>query len=109
MLLSALVAGCKLAVGSTYNRASPLFAHLLRAFEEGVLNTADELRSQGVDMVNMINDVTLPFGNEVDLESTGIQDGQVPIAFARSYRPTKRRAEASHRLDAFLRLVEEGQ
>jgi N-acetylneuraminate lyase len=54
MLLSALVVGCKAAIGSTYNIASPLYWRLIAAYQRGDLRTAVELQSQAVDMVKMI-------------------------------------------------------
>lgn len=54
MLLSALVVGCKAAIGSTYNIASPLYCNLIEAFERGDLKTAADLQSQAVEMIKMI-------------------------------------------------------
>jgi N-acetylneuraminate lyase len=54
MLLSALVVGCKAAIGSTYNIASPLYRNLIEAFQRGDLKTAAHLQSQAVEMIKMI-------------------------------------------------------
>jgi N-acetylneuraminate lyase len=54
MLLSALVVGCKAAIGSTYNIASPLYWQLMTAFQQGELKTAAELQLQAVEMIKMI-------------------------------------------------------
>ncbi|MCC6509238.1 MAG: dihydrodipicolinate synthase family protein [Pirellulaceae bacterium] len=56
MLLSALVVGCKAAIGSTYNIASPLYARIISAFERGDISAAVQLQSQAVHMVRMIYD-----------------------------------------------------
>ena len=54
MLLSALAVGCKAAIGSTYNIASPLYWRLIQAFDRGDLATACQLQSQAVEMIKMI-------------------------------------------------------
>lgn len=56
MLLSALVVGCRAAIGSTYNIASPLYHRIMTAFAEGRLSEAAELQAQSVSMVKMIYD-----------------------------------------------------
>jgi N-acetylneuraminate lyase len=55
MLLSALAVGCKAAIGSTYNIASPLYWNLITAFQRGDMKTACELQSQAIDMIKMIS------------------------------------------------------
>ena len=55
MLLSALAVGCKAAIGSTYNIASPLYARIIDAFNGGDLKTAAQLQGQAVEMIRMIN------------------------------------------------------
>lgn len=54
MLLSALAVGCKAAIGSTYNIASPLYWRLVTAFQRGDLKTAAELQLQAAEMIRMI-------------------------------------------------------
>jgi N-acetylneuraminate lyase len=50
-LVVALAAGCKGAVGSTYNFAAPLYQELTAAFERGDIETARELQQQSVWLV----------------------------------------------------------
>ncbi|MGN6133058.1 MAG: dihydrodipicolinate synthase family protein [Aureliella sp.] len=54
MLLSALVAGGKAAIGSTYNIASPLYWRMIQAFQRGDVDTARQLQVQAVEMIRMI-------------------------------------------------------
>lgn len=54
MLLSALAVGCKAAIGSTYNIASPLYWRIITAFQRGDLKTASELQLQAAEMIRMI-------------------------------------------------------
>jgi N-acetylneuraminate lyase len=53
MLLSALAAGVKGAVGSTYNYAAPLYNKILKYFREKRLDDARRLQSFSVKMVRM--------------------------------------------------------
>lgn len=55
MLLSALAVGCRAAIGSTYNIASPLYARLMESFHGGDIKAASQLQSQAVEMIRMIN------------------------------------------------------
>lgn len=53
-MLSALVLGCKGAVGSTYNYAAPLYHQLINAFNENDLNCARKLQQQAIDMISLL-------------------------------------------------------
>ncbi|MFO7906540.1 MAG: dihydrodipicolinate synthase family protein [Pirellulaceae bacterium] len=54
MLLSALVAGARGAIGSTYNIAAPLYQRLVAAFDAGDLEEARRLQYQSVTMIRTI-------------------------------------------------------
>jgi N-acetylneuraminate lyase len=49
-MLSALVLGCRGAVGSTYNYAAPLYLALIEAFNKGDLDKARKMQQLSVDM-----------------------------------------------------------
>jgi len=53
-LVVALAAGCKGAVGSTYNFAAPLYQELIAAFGRGDIETARELQQQSVWLVETL-------------------------------------------------------
>jgi len=53
-MLSALVLGCKGAVGSTYNYAAPLYHALIDAFSEGDLIRAGKLQQKSIDIVSLL-------------------------------------------------------
>jgi len=53
-LLSALILGCRGAVGSTYNYAAPLYNSLISFFDKGYLNEARKLQQKSVDMVSLL-------------------------------------------------------
>lgn len=53
-LLSALVLGCKGAVGSTYNYAAPLYFDIIAAFKNNDLQKAQTLQQQSVDMISLL-------------------------------------------------------
>ena len=53
-LLSALVLGCRGAVGSTYNYAAPLYHSLIEAFNRGDLALARKLQQKSVDMISLL-------------------------------------------------------
>ena len=52
-LLSALVSGCRGAVGSTYNFAAPLYLALIDSFNKGNLSEARKLQQLSVDIVSL--------------------------------------------------------
>jgi N-acetylneuraminate lyase len=54
-LLSALVLGCKGAVGSTYNYAAPLYLRIINAFTATDLDEARRLQQQSVDMISLLS------------------------------------------------------
>jgi len=54
-MLSALVTGCKGAVGSTYNYAAPLYHALIKAFDEGNLTEARKLQQKSIDMIALLD------------------------------------------------------
>jgi len=53
-LLSALVLGCRGAVGSTYNYAAPLYIALIEAFNKGKLTEARKLQQLSVDIITLL-------------------------------------------------------
>jgi N-acetylneuraminate lyase len=53
-MLSALVLGCKGAVGSTFNYAAPLYNSLIDAFNEGNLTEARRLQQLSIDMISLL-------------------------------------------------------
>jgi N-acetylneuraminate lyase len=53
-VLSALVLGCRGAVGSTFNYAAPLYHDLFKAFDEGNFKDARKLQQLSVDMITML-------------------------------------------------------
>jgi len=53
-MLSALVLGCKGAVGSTYNYAAPLYNALIKAFEDGDLDGARKLQQLSISIINLL-------------------------------------------------------
>lgn len=55
MLLSALTAGARGAIGSTYNIAAPLYLRVMRAFEQGDLEEARRCQLLSVQMIRAIN------------------------------------------------------
>lgn len=54
MLLSALIAGARGAVGSTYNLAPALYRRIIDAFDAGELDTARELQRRSVAMIRAL-------------------------------------------------------
>jgi N-acetylneuraminate lyase len=53
-MLSALAAGAKGFVGSTYNYAAPLYHDLIKSFEENNLNKARKLQQISIDMISLL-------------------------------------------------------
>lgn len=53
-LLSALVLGCRGAVGSTYNYAAPLYHQMIEAFDSGNIEEARRLQRLSVDMISLL-------------------------------------------------------
>jgi len=53
-MLSALVLGCKGAVGSTYNYAAPLYHELIRAFENNDLTRAKDLQYKSIEIIRLL-------------------------------------------------------
>lgn len=54
MLIAALAAGGKSAVGSTYNVAAPLYRRLITSFEQGDLEKARQYQSQAIGFINIV-------------------------------------------------------
>ncbi len=76
MLLSALVVGCRAAIGSTYNIASPLYHRLMAAYEDNRHREAVELQAQAVAMVKMIYDFPFHSAMKAILNRLGFDLGQ---------------------------------
>jgi N-acetylneuraminate lyase len=55
MLCSALAAGARAAVGSTYNFMAPLFNRMIEAFRKGEVERAQELQSRANEIVRLCN------------------------------------------------------
>jgi N-acetylneuraminate lyase len=55
MLLSALVVGCKGAVGSTYNYAAPVYTSMIEAFNAGNLDEARRLQHNAARLVEILH------------------------------------------------------
>jgi len=53
-MLSALVLGCRGAVGSTYNYAAPLYHSLIRSFNTGDLDEARKLQQKSIDVIRLL-------------------------------------------------------
>jgi N-acetylneuraminate lyase len=53
-MLSALVLGCRGAVGSTYNYAAPLYHRLINAFDKNDQTLARKLQQQAIDMICLL-------------------------------------------------------
>jgi N-acetylneuraminate lyase len=53
-MLSALVLGCRGAIGSTYNYASPLYLALIEAFDKGNIVEARNLQQLSVEIVSLL-------------------------------------------------------
>ena len=53
-MLSALVLGCRAAVGSTFNYAAPLYTELIAAFEAGDLARAQALQQKAIDIIRLL-------------------------------------------------------
>ena len=53
-MLSALAAGAKGSVGSTFNYAAPLYYDLIDAFNRGELETAQALQKTSIDMISLL-------------------------------------------------------
>lgn len=76
MWLSALVVGCRAAIGSTYNIASPLYHRIRMAYDEGRLGEAAELQAQAVAMVKMIYAYPFHSAMKAILNRLGFDVGQ---------------------------------
>ncbi len=53
-MLSALVLGCRGAVGSSFNYAAPLYNNLIRAFDEGNLDEARCLQQLSIEIIRLL-------------------------------------------------------
>ena len=54
MLIAALAVGGKVAIGSTYNIAAPLYRRLIAAFEQGDLAKARQYQSQAIAFISIV-------------------------------------------------------
>ncbi|HUU43429.1 MAG TPA: dihydrodipicolinate synthase family protein [Planctomycetota bacterium] len=55
MLLSALVVGCRGAVGSTYNYAAPVYTRMMAAFDSGDLDEARAMQLRAARLVGVVH------------------------------------------------------
>ena len=53
-MLAALSLGTKGAVGSTFNYAAPLYNNLIKAFNKGGLEEAQQLQQKSIDMIRLL-------------------------------------------------------
>ena len=53
-MLSALAAGAKGSVGSTFNYAAPLYHQLIDAFNRGDIESAQALQQDSIDMIELL-------------------------------------------------------
>lgn len=81
-LIDALQLGARGGVGSSYNFAASLYHDLIRAFEKGDLETARELQSQSVRMIEILASVGYLGAAKALIESQGVPVGPArqPIA-----------------------------
>ena len=75
MLLCALATGCRGAIGSTYNIASPLYQGVINAFESGDLEQARKLQALSVKMIRTINQYPFHPAMKAVLEMQGFKMG----------------------------------
>ncbi|MDG5798934.1 dihydrodipicolinate synthase family protein [Marinilabiliaceae bacterium ANBcel2] len=53
-MLSALVLGCRCAVGSTFNYAAPLYYKMIEQFDNGDFDKAQKLQQKSIDMIRLL-------------------------------------------------------
>jgi N-acetylneuraminate lyase len=53
-MLAALAVGAKGAVGSTFNYAAPLYHNLIKAYNTGDVDRAQQLQQQSIDMIRLL-------------------------------------------------------
>lgn len=53
-MLSSLILGTKGAVGSTYNYAAPLYLDLMKAYQDGDFEKAEQLQQKSIDMIRLL-------------------------------------------------------
>ncbi len=76
MLLSALAAGARGGVGSTYNIAAPLYLRIIEAFESGDLCQARELQARSVELIGEMK----KFGDIFSVIKAILHSQGVPIS-----------------------------
>ncbi len=77
MLLAGLTFGCKGAVGSTYNFASPLYRRLVAAFEKGDLESARREQRKSVELIRTLYDFGLMRAGKSVMAMIGLDCGPV--------------------------------
>mgnify|MGYP001160016005 CR=1 FL=1 len=77
MLLGAQVLGIDGAVGSTYNYLAPLFHRMLKAYEQGDLESAQSLQRKVVAMVDLLNMANPIASGKALLKRVGFDFGPV--------------------------------
>jgi N-acetylneuraminate lyase len=75
-MLSALVLGCRGAVGSTYNYAAPLYHSLLDAFSRGDLVMARWLQQKSVSMISLLGKYGGIAAGKAFMRYVGIECGE---------------------------------
>jgi len=75
-LLSALVLGCRGAVGSTYNYAAPLYLALIESFNKGDLDKARKLQKLSVDLISLLGKYGGIATGKVFMRHAGIDCGK---------------------------------
>jgi len=81
-LIDALQAGAKGGVGSSYNFAAPLYQDLMKAFEQGDMDTARERQKQSVELIELLASIGYLGAAKALMASQGVPVGPArqPIA-----------------------------
>jgi len=78
LLIDSLKIGAKTAVGSTYNIMAPLYYELIKAFQSGDINLANELQEISKNTCNLLYDTgSFRAGLKVIMRTIGIDLGQM--------------------------------
>ena len=75
MLLSALTAGMRGAVGSTYNFSAPLYRRIIDCYEQGDLKKAQALQARAAAMIDLVLRICGPPGFKVLMSVIGVNCG----------------------------------
>lgn len=98
MLLSAFTVGCKAAVGSTYNLASPLYQRLITAFTNRDVNAARAEQLRSVEFISIVCDYPFHGALKKIIELQGLSLG--PCRLPQKSLSSEQAASLEKRLDA---------